>query len=546
MSRPASLLAAGGPAGALNRRCTAYQHLSVRYRGAIAPAGPGGASGTRHPAQRGGARQKAAEPGSPRSRFQMDAKKEAERQRELLLAVLSAQPTSRDAKSFLKAFGGANGAPKLREIEQREANLASIGSRRHENLALVYLRSGLSDRELESFASSIVHLQKLGLMPIVMLQDSELLPGQPPPPGTGMAQRMFEEVVRVAGMVDAAGGRALPIYEGVFTLDGPGSWGVVGALEEAGSEETGISADVKPILHALRYEQIPVITPLAYAHTHHVPIATTSAMIQVSRALQKEGSAGSVSPLKVILINKRGGIHTAKGPLSMVNLREDFEDIRASLAEASASGDAAVASNARQELNDLWTVKQTLESLPPSTSAILASASVSAAAISNLITDKPTFSSSLDEPPDTFYVGGAVMDTENAPTVVRNGLKVTVHRSLDDLDLERLRALLEASFGRTLEAETFWARLRSCLDTVILAGDYDGASIMTRESWPGTDGLIYLDKFSASPQSQGTGVADILWRRMGREYDLWFWRSRTVNPVNKWYAPRALDLTARR
>lgn len=448
--------------------------------------------------------------------------------------MLSSQPTSRDAKAFIKNFGGVEGAPRLREAEKRQANLATLGSRRHENLALVYLQAGLADNDLEHFASSLVHLQMLGLMPVVMLRDGEVRPGQALRSGNGAAQRMFEEVVRVAGFVDASDGRAVPLYDSIFALDGPGSWGVLGEQDEGYLEETGVSVDSKPILHALRYGQIPIITPLAYSDTHYVPVSTTAAMVQLSRTLQKEASTGTMSPLKVVLINDRGGISTSHGPLSMVNLLEDYQDLVATLGPLAEAGDV----KARGALNDLWTVKQTLENLPPSASAILASASVSAAAISNLITDKPTFSSSLDAPPDTFLVGGAEMDSANTPTVVRNGLHVAAHKTLDTLDLPRLKDLLEASFGRTLEDEPFWARMRDVLDMVIVAGDYDGASIMTREPWPGTEGLIYLDKFAASPRSQGTGVADILWRRMAKEYDLWFWRSRTVNPVNKWLVGR--------
>lgn len=484
---------------------------------------------------------------------------------ELLLAVLSSQPTSRDAKAFLKNFGGERGIPRLREREQqREANLAAIGSRKHENLALVYLQAGLADAELRSFASSLVQLQRLGLLPVVMLRDIEphspanrnMGPNQGSSTLTGLAGRMYDETVRVAGLIDQAGGRGMPIYQGVFAVDGPTSYfgttlgkqnsedGTVVEDEEtvATEMETGITADPRAVLHAIRYGQIPVITPLAYSDTHYVPVATTKAMVELSRTLQKQGTQEAMSPLKVILVNDHGGIQGTKGPLSMVNLREDYADLVSNLSPLADADEnllhERIRLSARESLNELWTIKQTLDNLPASASAIVASASVSAAAISNLITDKPTFSSSLDEPPDTFLVDGKPVDSMNAPTVIRNGLRVSVHSSLDHLDLSRLAELLEASFGRKLDHVAFWSRMRHVMDKCILAGDYDGASIMTRE---GSQGLIYLDKFAASPKSQGTGVADILWRRMGKEYPLWFWRSRTVNPVNKWYVFVTMD-----
>lgn len=41
------------------------------------------------------------------------------------------------------------------------------------------------------------------------------------------------------------------------------------------------------------------------------------------------------------------------------------------------------------------------------------------------------------------------------------------------------------------------------------------------------------------PETQGMGVADILWKRLVKEYPDLFWRSRIDNPVNKWYFERS-------
>jgi amino-acid N-acetyltransferase len=126
-----------------------------------------------------------------------------------------------------------------------------------------------------------------------------------------------------------------------------------------------------------------------------------------------------------------------------------------------------------------------------------------------------------------------------------------------------MKALLEQSFGRTLNEEAFYPRLERDLDFVIIAGDYVGAAIVTTESCPESSpfpSLSYLDKFAVLPSHQGDGTVDFLWVALhdetyglglpfsinpnggkegkGEGRDL-VWRSRSNNPVNKWYFERS-------
>jgi amino-acid N-acetyltransferase len=97
---------------------------------------------------------------------------------------------------------------------------------------------------------------------------------------------------------------------------------------------------------------------------------------------------------------------------------------------------------------------------------------------------------------------------------------------------------------------------------IIIAGDYEGGAICTWEtpstlrqhsfgSHPSpndTDSphwVPYLDKFAVLTSSQGSGgVSDIVWAALVRTC---FprgvvWRSRTSNPVNKWYQERSTGM----
>jgi len=181
----------------------------------------------------------------------------------------------------------------------------------------------------------------------------------------------------------------------------------------------------------------------------------------------------------------------------------------------------------------------------------------SSSLIANLITNKPAVSSSL---PHALLQGNRKI-TPNTPTLLRRGLPIQVLRNASDIDRTKLNALLEQSFHKTLNQVPFYERLERTLDYIIVAGDYAGAAIVTKENCPGLDSPItYLDKFAVLPSHQGDGTVDFLWVALhdesygvglpfsanpnggkggkGEGQDL-VWRSRADNPVNKWYFERS-------
>ncbi len=377
------------------------------------------------------------------------------------------------------------------------------------NLALVALEQRLEPSDLETFADTLVQLQRLGLLPVVVILD----PGMEQEGRLHIYKdRALKELVRVANMIDRQGGRAMPFYEGVYCLEG------------SEDEGKGVKVDLQQLHVALELGQIPILIPLAHREASLLPISPKTAMVELAITLLKDPLTGR--PEKVVFINNNGGMSSRGKPLSFVNLDDEYQQL---------IGQWTLGNNPRstQQIEELDTIRALLHLLPTSASAVVASAKTAPAIVSNFITDKPMYSASLPTP-GRVVVGKMEIESNSLPTGVRLGLKVTVHTSLDTLDLAKLEELLNLSFGKKLMAVPYWKRIRSCLDMVILAGDYHGASIMTREPWPGTNGLVYLDKFAAHPKSQGTGVADILWQRMLQEYRDFFWRSRSANPVNKW------------
>jgi amino-acid N-acetyltransferase len=177
--------------------------------------------------------------------------------------------------------------------------------------------------------------------------------------------------------------------------------------------------------------------------------------------------------------------------------------------------------------SSMLVINRVLSELPNTSSAILASCRGQAGVIANLITEKSPPSSQKSIKDD---------DAPIPPTIFRRGLSIETFDTIRDekLDRGRLNELLEVSFGRKIDA-AYWERLQSKLFYISIAGDYNGALIVTKE---GPSDLVYLDKFAVSPTSQGLGVADLLWSKLTTNTNV-FWRSRSDNPVNKWYFERA-------
>jgi acetylglutamate kinase len=115
---------------------------------------------------------------------------------------------------------------------------------------------------------------------------------------------------------------------------------------------------------------------------------------------------------------------------------------------------------------------------------------------------------------------------KGAGTLVKRGTPIVRHDSYASVDVPRLKALVEASFGRTLAPDFFERPVLA----VYLDEQYRGAAIFE----PGDAGA-YLSKFSVEPQAQGEGMGVDLWSAFCREFQRFFWRTRHDNPVLPWY-----------
>ena len=189
--------------------------------------------------------------------------------------------------------------------------------------------------------------------------------------------------------------------------------------------------------------------------------------------------------------------------------------------------------------------------------------------IHNLLTDKPVLSPSLPTKMSSSTASQTVRPViiSSPTTFLKRGMPVgivpnpleqpwrpstpsnpAVNLSDPRIDLPRFFHLIEDSFNRKLDVPKYLARIKDRIAGVVIAGEYEGGALLTWETPPGarthdTSNVVpYLDKFAVLKRSQGAGgVADIVFNAMVRDC---FpkgvcWRSRTDNPVNKWYFERA-------
>lgn len=429
--------------------------------------------------------------------------------------------------------------------------------------ALVKVQGPFTDVQLDSITRGLVYLEKLGLVSVVVVENDDVARGDQDERAT-----MIEETMRVVKSLEKHGSRARPVLGSIVRLGPkPGDESTTLTSNVVPPEAHTFPSDLVPVRSALRSGEIPVIAPFALdSFCRSIRIDSNDVIAGLARGMG-EASAHKrdlrdgyelsedidLTPLRLMIINREGGVpsYARSGyPHLLINLESEYNYIHNTFQDPWRHSNPTALSN-------LSLAHTCLTYMPPTSSAIMVSHRSPSSLIGNLITNKPAVSSSL---PHALLQGNRRL-TPNTPTLLRRGLPIQVLRSTADIDKAKLNALLEQSFGKTLDDTSFYRRLEKTLNFVIVAGDYAGAAIVTKESCAGSSTPItYLDKFVVLPSHQGDGTVDFLWVALhdetyglghpfsanpnggkegkGEGQDL-VWRSRSDNPINKWYFERS-------
>lgn len=326
------------------------------------------------------------------------------------------------------------------------------------------------------------------------------------------------------------------------------------AFETQNSKVQGVS--LPRILMPLYQGMIPILLPQATeVETSKCSVISLSeAIVRLCSSLL--GKQEILSIEKVVIIDSIGGIPSIERNQSshvFINLSQEYSDIVSELfighleptsrtehiSNLNLMNDVLNLIHAKTKSNDATGVISTPLVLSISDDQMNP-------LIYNVLTDRPVISSSLPSSFDrTPKVSTSILKKGHIVQVVDEH-SVDGNFTFKDLCLlnviseEKLRLLIEDSFGRELHWKEYVSRINSNLATVVIIGDYEGAAIVTWEHLDDGEKIAYLDKFAIAKKNQGLpSLADIIFKLVTQchQGEL-VWRSRAENPVNKWYFER--------
>ena len=375
-----------------------------------------------------------------------------------------------------------------KEISQYLKRFSQLDAKR---FAVVKVGGAVLRDDLEALTSSLTFLQEVGLTPIVLhgagpQLDEELSAAGiekqtvdglrvTSPQSLAIVRKVFQaQNLKLVEALQLAGARATSITGGVFEADylGLDTYGLVGEVK---------GVNLAPIEASLQAGSIPVITSLG--ETPSGQILNINADFAANELVQE------LQPYKIIFLTGTGGLLDENGKvIDSINLSTEFEHL---MAQPWINGGMRV---------KIEQIKDLLGKLPLTSSV------------------------SITRPAD---LAKELFTHKGSGTLVRRGESVLRATSWDELDLPRLRTLVESSFGRTLLPDYFE---KTKLLRAYVSENYRTAVILTDEA----EG-VYLDKFAVLDDAQGEGLGRAVWNVMHEETPKLFWRSRHNNPVNIFY-----------
>jgi len=115
-------------------------------------------------------------------------------------------------------------------------------------------------------------------------------------------------------------------------------------------------------------------------------------------------------------------------------------------------------------------------------------------------------------------------------TLARRRSKIHSYRLLSEVEMERLKELMETSFQKKLRNH-FWDRP---FDKLLLEENYQGCVWLEK-----TETGTILSKFAVTAKARGLGIGRDLWEELCESTESFFWRSKPNNSINPWYMKMA-------
>jgi len=376
-----------------------------------------------------------------------------------------------------------------KEIRSYLQRFSSVDQAR---FAVIKIGGAILEEELTETAAALAFLHTVGLTPIVLhgagpqldkrLKEQNIKTPKveglrvTSPEALDVARDIFiGENIKLVEAVRAQGVEAHSVSAGVIEAEyvDQDKFGMVGT-------PTGVRLDL--IRSVARSGAIPILTCLG--------VAPGGQLLNINGDSATRALVQCLQPMKIVFLSGTGGLLKSDGTLlESINLASDYGALmRADW----------VHSGMEFKLKE---IKALLDDAPLSSSVSITSPSC-------LVRELFTHSGS--------------------GTMVRKGEMLNKITDKSDIDGIRLSSLVEDAFSRKLVPEWFG---KLDLETAYLSETYRAGAIIFR-----IGDAAYLDKFAVIEDARGEGLARVVWRAMIADYPRLFWRSRTANGFNAFYA----------
>ena len=380
-----------------------------------------------------------------------------------------------------------------KEIQQYLKRFSQLDAAR---FAVVKVGGAVLRDQLDALVSSLSFLQQVGLTPIVVHGAGPQLDADMQAAGiekrtvdnlrhtdaavlSVVRRVMRRENLRLVEALQAEGVRATSIQSGAFecTLLDSERYGLVGKVARV---------DVDGIHAAINVGSIPVIASLG--ETVDGQIVNVNADWAANELIK------TLQPYKIVFLTGTGGLLDGDGHvIDSINLSTEYDELLAQ---------PWLHSGMRLKIEQIHDL---LSALPPSSSV------------------------SITRPDE---LAKELFTHRGSGTLVRCGEKIRCVTAWDQIDLDRLRALIESAFGRKLNPDYFEITRPH---RIYVSEHYRAALVLTVEEFEDGDDVAHLDKFAVADDAQGEGLGRAIWHAMRADVRRLFWRSRPGNPVNEFY-----------
>ena len=376
-----------------------------------------------------------------------------------------------------------------KEISQYLKRFSQLDSKR---FAVVKVGGAVLRDDLAALTSSLAFLQDVGLTPIVIhgagpQLDEELSAAGivkqtvgglrvTSPEALAIVRRVFQsQNLKLVEALQSGDGRATSIISGVFEADylDRDTYGLVGEVKKV---------NLAPIEASLQAGSIPVIASLG--ETAGGQILNVNADFAANELVQV------LQPYKIVFLTGTGGLLDDNGRvIDSINLSTEYEHL---IQQPWINGGMKV---------KIEQIKDLLDKLPLTSSV------------------------SITKPSE---LAKELFTHKGSGTLVRRGERVLQASRWDELDLVRLRGLIDSAFGRKL-VDGYFDNTK--LKQAYVSENYRAAIVLIEAD----DGRTYLDKFAVLDDAQGEGLGRAVWQVMREQNPSVFWRSRHGNAVNPFY-----------